>query len=504
MKKRIIYGLVIPMLVMACSSCNKDFLNVVPVGRQVAKTVSDYDLLLNSQNFYFYGNGGGWQEPAIMGDDVAAEKPLLPTINPQTFLTFQWKDSIWRQTDPMSADLSEELLNIYTCNKIIAEVMGASDGADSLKAQFRAEAMAIRGWLNLQFVNFYAKPYNASTAATDAGFPIITKADINQTDYQRASIQNVYDAMIQDLTQAIPQLPVRPLINTRMSRPGAEALLGRVYLYMGRYNDALAQLSAALTDVTATGAATLYDYNVEFAPGGAFVPSSPFLPYNTPGSNYNDLHESVWSVGFYNGPSGSSLSLGGSTGMGAGGYFGNDGIVITPAAAALYDPTDLRLKLYSAKNPNGTANQGGRLRKSTVVYSKCGIQLPDLYLMRAECEARLNNTAAAKQDLETLRMHRMPAAQAAVPPDTLASPTALLQFVLDERIREFAAEGYRWFDMRRLSVDPLFQGKVYTHTLYNDDAQATFTTFTLNQPARLVLKLPPVMLQANPGMTDNP
>jgi hypothetical protein len=274
---------------------------------------------------------------------------------------------------------------------------------------------------------------------------------------------------------------------------------------MGRYNDALTQFNAAFGDMAASGAYKLYDYNVEFAPGGAFVPAYPFLPANTPGNNYNDLTEAVWSVEFYNGP---ITSLGGglstSTGIGGAGSFGNNGIVITPGAAALYNPGDLRLKLYAATNPNGTPNTGGRLRKSGVTYSRCGMQVPDLYLMRAECEARLNNAAAAKADLETLRQHRMPAAQATVPADTLASQVALIQYVLDERIREFAAEGYRWWDMRRLSVDPLFAGRQYTHTLYHDDAQGTSTQFMLNQPNRLTLKLPPALLLANPDMTDNP
>jgi len=505
MKKIIIKGVAVLLPCLVLLSCSKNFLNVVPPGKQVAQTVSDYDLLLNSKDFYFYYGGAGWQEPAIMGDDVAAENPLLPTLYPQTLWAFQWRDSIWRQTDPISADLSQETLNLYTCNKVIAEVPGASGGPDSTKARLRAEALAIRGWLNMQFVNFYAKPYNASTAASDAGFPVITAANINQTGYQRGSVQAVYDAIIQDLTAAIPDLPVTAPAKTRMSKPAAEALLGRAYLYMGRYSDALTQFNAAFQDLTASGVYRLYDYNVEFAPGGAFVPTSPFLPPNLPGNNYGDETESVWFVGFYNGPGnslGGGLSAAGS--IGGGGNFGNDGLVITPKVAALYDPADLRLKLYSAKNPNGSPNPGGRLRKSGVTYSRCGIQLPDLYLMRAECEARLNNAAAAKSDLEYLRMRRMPAGIAVVPADTLASQTALIQFTLDERIREFAAEGYRWWDMRRLSVDPLFAGTAYTHTLYNDDAQGTYTVFTLNQPNRLTLKLPPALLLANPGMADNP
>lgn len=504
MIKKIINALFLVLPSMLVVSCSKDFLNVVPLGKRVAQTVDDYDLLMNSPKFYFYPNGGGWPELAIMGDEVAAEKTLLPTLTPYTFYAFQWKDTLWKQTDPISADLNEELPNLYTCNKVIAEVSGASGGSDSLKARLKAEAQAVRAWLNMQLINFYAKPYNPATAGSDPGFPIITAADINQSGYQRNSVQEVYDIIVKDLEEAIPHLPVAPVAKTRMSRAGAEALLARALIYMGKYSDALGQLNAAIGDVTAAGVSRLYDYNVEFAPGGAFVPSSPFLPYNTPGNNYNDLTEAVWSVEYYNGPSTSGISISGSAPMGAGGNFGNDGIVITPGVAALYGASDQRLKLYSAKNANGQPNPGGRLRKSGVTYSRCGVQLPDVYLMRAECEARLNQPMQAKADLEVIRMRRMPATDATVPADTLASQKDLVKFVLSERIREFAAEGYRWWDMRRLSVDPMFSGMVFTHTLYNNDAQATTTVITMKQPDRLVLKLHPALLQANPGMTDNP
>ena len=101
MKKFIIKGLAALLPAMTLLSCSKGFLNIVPIGKQTAQTANDYNLLLNSPNFYMYGSGGGWQEMAIMGDDVAAENPLLPTTYPQTLWAFQWRDSIWRQTDPI-------------------------------------------------------------------------------------------------------------------------------------------------------------------------------------------------------------------------------------------------------------------------------------------------------------------------------------------------------------------------------------------------------------------
>jgi hypothetical protein len=95
----------------------------------------------------------------------------------------------------------------------------------------------------------------------------------------------------------------------------------------------------------------------------------------------------------------------------------------------------------------------------------------------------------------------MPPADATVNAATAADQALLIKFIINERTREFAFEGFRWFDMRRLSVDPLFTGAVFTHTLYDPSGN---TVYTLKQPDRLVLQIPQFFIDANPGMTNNP
>jgi hypothetical protein len=203
----------------------------------------------------------------------------------------------------------------------------------------------------------------------------------------------------------------------------------------------------------------------------------------------DDIQEAIVSKVYYSGKYNGSLT-------------GNDGLVLTPQAKALYDASDLRLNFYTNRNSNNSINADGRIRKFGVNYSRFGLQLPELYLISAECKARANDLAGAVTDVETLRKNRMPAASATVPAAIAGNQTALIKFIIDERTREFAAEGYRWFDMRRLSVDPLFAGAVYTHTMYNADG--TTTVYTLKQPNRLVLRFPRNIADANPNMPNNP
>src|SRR5690606_15654268 len=98
--------------------------------------------------------------------------------------------------------------------------------------------------------------------------------------FTRASVKEVYDFIVGDLKTAIPDLPVQLTHRLRMSKAAAEGLLGKVYMFMGRFNDALPLLNASITDM-ASGKlpAGLYDYKAAFtAPDGAFLPIGLFGP----------------------------------------------------------------------------------------------------------------------------------------------------------------------------------------------------------------------------------
>jgi hypothetical protein len=127
-------------------------------------------------------------------------------------------------------------------------------------------------------INYYGKPYSAS-AGTDAGFPIIMEADVTETSFKRASVQEVYDFIIQDLVTAMPDLPLQTTHRIRMSKAAAEAILGKVYVFMGKFDKALPELNAAFADLArSTIPVRLYDYNNTFAPGGSFLPIGLFGP----------------------------------------------------------------------------------------------------------------------------------------------------------------------------------------------------------------------------------
>lgn len=465
------------LLVTIMVSCKKEFLEVSPKGKLIAQKVSDYNLLLS--NLDLVNIGGDAQVP--MGDEVAAVDPYFSGTSLKAQRLFRWDDITYEPNEDAS-ELVVPLQNIYMFNKIINEVSDATEGTEQEKLSIKAEAMAGRAWTYFLLINYFGKPYHEVSSATDLGFPIVVKADVTETKFTRATVKEVYDFMVSDLLAAIPHLPKQTTHRLRMSKAAGEGILGKVYTFMGKFNEALPHLNAALTDITnAAIPVRLYDYNKTFAPGGAFMPIGLFGPSypSIPNNEENVLGKQA--TNFWT--------------------FSDNEFVINEKTVDLFDPLDLRLNFYSSTAFFGPAYPAGLLRKIGPGTIQYGVVMPDLYLLRAECKARTNDLTGAKDDVETLRKNRLPANSWNVPSVIVGQKVPLIKFIIEERIREFAVSGYRWFDMRRLSVDPLFEGATYTHTLHSETGSTT--TFTL-KPERFVLRFPQKIINDNPGMQNNP
>lgn len=459
-------------------SCSKGFLEITPKGKLIAKSVSDYDLLLSNLGLLNMDTDA----QVLLGDEIAAIEPYFSGSDLRTQRLFRGDDVVY-ETDEDAPEMRVPMNNLYLFNKIITEIDEATEGSESKKKAILAEARAGRAWTYHLLINYYGTPYNTSTAATDLGFPIIENADVTETKFDRASVQEVYDFIVEDLTTSITDLPEGPYHRLRMSKPTAEALLGKVYMQMGKFEEAEQVLSASLRDIaSAQIPVNLYDYNLTFAPDGEFMPIGLYGP-ETPMAPYNE--ESLYAKQFINNWASS-----------------NSEIVINQQTSGLYAPHDLRLNFYSNAAFMGEDYPSGLYRRTGPFSQHIGMLLPDVYLMRAECRARLNKLSEATADVEYLRKHRMPQQYAAVP-SSANNQEQLVRFILDERIREFAGLGERWYDMRRLSVDPIYKSTVgYSRVLYKASGEIS-KTFTI-KPERLVLRFPEKLIIQNPGMNNNP
>jgi hypothetical protein len=487
-KNSILKIAIITTLTMGLASCRKDFLEVVPKGVAIATKTSDYERLLNDPNL----NVLGLASQIVMSDELAAFAPLysvgsgVGTANDQK--AFEYQDDIYLPTENAS-ELSQLEKQLYTYNKVINEILESKEGNSIQKKALRAEALAGRAWVHFMLINYYGKPYNAATATSDPGIPLVTVADVTQTTFTRASVQAAYDLIIADLNKAIPDLPVQIISRHRMSKSAAEAILGKVYVYMQQFDKALPVLTSSVSNLSnASISVGLYDFNGVFSTGGAFYPGNPVTGPNR--FNLATDKEVLYLKTFLNVYS-----------------YIYSGIPVSKQTAELYTAADLRLNFFTASPfPPTGAVYPNKMMRCYGRYNNMGINIPDIYLLKAECESRLGDLSNAVAGLVAFRKTRMqkdvPNA-ADVPANIASNKIALTKYILEERIREYATAGERWWDMRRLSVDDTYKSTVgMVHHQY--DAAGNIVKSYPLKTDRLTFRFPQYIMNANPDMQQNP
>ena len=467
------------------SGCKKEFLEVTPKGVLIAQKTGDYDLMLNAGTLHQFSLFA----PIVMGDEVAGSSSFdmvgfgAASMSDQE--AFKWSDDIYLPNNTES-EITGLVKQIYIYNKIIAEVMKSSGGTEAQKNSLRAEALMGRAWVHFLLVNLYGKPYNAGTAATDPASPLFMTADVTQTTFTRATVKQLYDQIVADLNEAIPLLPETITNRARAAKPTAQALLGKVYVFMQQWDAALPLLQAFTNSLSrATIAVGLYDYHKEFSTNGTFLPIDPM---NGPNRLYADMDKEVAYM-----RAASRLYAA-----------GLDGVVVSASTVALFTGSDERLKFFSTQTwLTGMSYPSGMMRGWGQSYANMGVTVPDIYLLIAECKARLDQTAAAAEDIKNFRLTRVAAPDAPVPPAVANDKVALVKYILEERIRELALTGNRWLDMRRISVEPAYAGTVGNiHRVYDDFGKVT-ATYNM-KPERLTLRFATYIMEANPNMSNNP
>ncbi|MBB5441172.1 tetratricopeptide (TPR) repeat protein [Pedobacter sp. AK017] len=474
-------------------SCKKEFLEVIPKGQTIAVNTEDYEKILNANYL-----SNSFNASVYRGDEMAGLQPdfdnMAGNLLRRQQRLFRYEDRVY-DADQLPDEITDEsnyIRKLYLFNKVINEVMDSKGGTESQKMALLAEAKAGRAICNFMFLSDFTKPYNATTAATDLGIPNLIVADVNLRDFKRETLQQGYDRVIKDLTDALPDLDV--LTHRRkISKLAAEFYLARVYMAMSNFSTAKVHLDAAFAEVSKSAIPMeLYDYSVVLNPddpdaAGSWLPDSGFGLDNEPLAANNT--EIIYNI--------------------TAGWFqlqAIDAFVFSPETANLYGATDRRLNLYTPYLIFSNETYPKSMRRRTSGFftgTDVGPSLPDLYLMLAECKARANDLAGAVADLEILREKRVSGTAAKVPSNIASNQEALVRFILDERIREFAITGLRWSDMRRLSLDPVYSNHInYTHKIYNGNGNVV-STYQL-KPERFALKFGERMLKESNGLEENP
>jgi hypothetical protein len=112
-----------------------------------------------------------------------------------------------------------------------------------------------------------------------------------------------------------------------------------------------------------------------------------------------------------------------------------------------YSSQDLRKELFFTIGPSGLPVPFFNYSGNTEKFS--GLATDEVFLIRAECHARLENKESALQDLTKLLNTRWD--NNSYPTPVINTAQEALDLVLTERRKELVFRGLRWIDIRRLN-----------------------------------------------------
>lgn len=378
----------------------------------VPTTISDFQTLLNKESlFNTTDNALGF----LAVEDYVVTYPVWQARATTTERnSYIWAKDIYEGAT--SSDWNNNYQQIYYCNTVLEglDKLPPDKKVTSAWKQAEGEALFFRSNAFFKLVHTFAKPFDPATASVDLGIPLKLNSDPNDFP-PRASIQETYNRIIQDLLLAADLLPVTVSIASRPSQNAAWALLSRIYLSMENYDQALAYSDKSLHTYN-----TLLDLNKL-----SQTASYPFSLFNAEDIFHTRL------ILF--------------------GIMLNSVCQVDSNLYQSYQSNDLRRILYF-NNKSGVITFKGSYESGISYYG--GLATDELFLIRAECYARKGNTSSALADLNTLLQTRWKTGTFV--PFTAASADAALALILTERRKELVFRGLRFTDLRRLNRDSRF------------------------------------------------
>ncbi|WP_119790605.1 RagB/SusD family nutrient uptake outer membrane protein [Flavobacterium anhuiense] len=423
--KSILY-ISLPLLLL--NSC-RDYVEVEQVGNnRILKYTSDYRALANNYND-MTSSGGIY---LIANADVEFPTTYQNGVTTIWGNSYTWQDRIY---DPSQGDSDWTGLYkaVYYSNVILDGVMGSEKGTDAEKKEITAEAYVHRAFAYLQLVNTYGPQFDPASANSEKAVPLLLKPELFSS-LERNTVGQVYDQIISDLKSALDNgIQNDPQFNVLPSKRAVYALLARTYLLMGQYQLSLENAEKALQMqnglIDLKSLASGYSYPVLIQNPEVILSKTLLLTYN--------------------------------------------GAPLSTELLNTFSANDLRYNYYTAPGtsfyPTYTGRGFGIYTYSYTNGINIGVSVPEMYLIAAECYARGGQTQKAVDYLNILRAKRYKANTTYQV--SAATNTEALNLVLSERQKEFIGRGFRWFDQRRLNLDPAFQ-KTYTRTFKG-------TTYTL-------------------------
>ena len=445
--KRYIYHIIGICLTLTILAGCDDFLDIQPTGKVIPKTGREYRALLTEAYSAIPSDRG---KTVFRTDELILDNQNTTTEGLNSFL------HIWLWLDDESADGTSSFgwrsfyYVSYIANTIIENGETMTEATSTERSQLIGEAYMLRAYMHFVLVNLYGEPYTHCDPVTSKAIPLKLNSDVNAT-LKRNTVEEIYTSILSDINKAKELLNVDTWdegFTYRFNRLSIDAFLAKVYLYMGDWDNAYQYASNVITqhgdleDLTTSSVLPSHYKSVE-----AILSMENIMPaiYQTEGRINTELLN-------------------------------------------LYRSGDMRKSKYYRQVTASIST----LQKGGNNEYRCTFRSSEFYLIAAEAALELEDLDNARLHLTTLmkaRYHKniFPKEETKV---NNMNQDELRQEIQDERFRELAFEGHRWFDLRR-TTQPVLTKKYQN------------STYTLEQnDSRYTLRIPSEAIEANPGLAE--
>jgi tetratricopeptide (TPR) repeat protein len=374
---------------------------------------------------------------------------------------------------------------IFSANQIIEKI---EDGESPTLDQLKGENLFLRAMVHFDLVKFFGRPY-PQNQGNNPGVPI-RKSASDEKYPARNTVKEVYDFVIADLEKAAA-LMTEQKTSSYASREVAYALLSRIYLYKEDNEKAIEYANLVINSNRYTLLPT-DQYKTYFRQIPDSNPETIFAIRHTLIDNKNK------------GSIGSQYYTDGVSGWGQM-YASLDYMRLLNKY-----PEDARhsfIELQLAANGVDTLKRGNvpkffvnkHVMQEGVINlsSPVMLRLAEMYLNRAEANAKLGNDDLAIDDVNVIRDRAGLSGTALYTVSDLKGHASVLDVVLEERRLELAFEAHRPLDLFR-NNRPLVRAYIGFHSANR------FNQTILPTSEQIVFYIPERETIVNPNLDQNP
>lgn len=478
--KRFVSYILIGIAALGVTSC-KGFLEKAPVLSQSTDLVlSSYDGLSKAViGSYVYLASSGWYGgERVLESEMRSGNGIKDNAHNSNRYSTQMN---WNYSaDATSGMWATGYVTISRCNNVLDNLEGKDVGGVTAQDldNLRAECLFIRALAHFDMVTLYALPYTYVKAnqaslkeAQKLGVPYVYHTDPNGKP-ARDYVLDVYDNIVKDLLdaeKAIDPKYVHAGVKDKkaaVTLPAIQALLSRVYLYMGEWQKAADYATKVISNT---------DYQLYEADEYADVWAMDIGGSEVIFENYVDIdNRSNEGCSYMTYPDGA---------------YGD--CIASKALYNLYEDGDVRKALFCQDKDETeglwwTLKYEGKGVGSPDANNTVILRLSEMYLNRAEAIVHGANVAgvSALDDLNAITSRRGAAAYT----------SAGMQAVKLERRKELAWEGHYFFDLAR------WNDAVSREACFNLQADNQNIPFPDH---RWALPLPKEELEVNENLVQN-